>query len=57
MTEEKKSSNPFINQAREARKATGSVPGRADNRSYRAPKPNSRGFGAPSVVRRSGRGG
>lgn len=55
MTEEKKSKNPFINMANEAKKNKPSfITGKGANQ--KAPKP-SKGFGGPSVVRRSGRGG
>ncbi len=55
MTEEKKSKNPFINMANEAKKnKPGFVNGKQTNQ--KVPKPN-KGFGGPSVVRRSGRGG
>ena len=58
MTEEKKSKNPFINMAREA-KARGIklAPEKATQiQQTKAPKP-SKGFGGASVVRRTGRGG
>lgn len=55
MTEEKKSKNPFINLANEAKKNKPAfVGGKAGN--SKVPKPT-KGFGGPSVVRRSGRGG
>jgi hypothetical protein len=55
MTEEKKSKNPFINMANEAKKNNG--PGIVGKKSeQKAPKP-SKGFGGSSVIRRTGRGG
>lgn len=55
MTEEKKSKNPFVNMANEAKKNK-PVFASAKNVNQKAPKPN-KGFGGPSVVRRTGRGG
>lgn len=52
MTEQKKNNNPFINLANQAKKNSPSIKGKHVN----APKPN-KGFGGPTVVRRSGRGG
>lgn len=54
MTEEKKSKNPFINMANQAKK--NNVPKFDPKGKGNAPKP-SKGFGGPSVIRRSGRGG
>jgi hypothetical protein len=55
MTEEKKSKNPFVNMANEAKKnKPGFVAGKTVQQ--KAPKP-SKGFGGATVVRRSGRGG
>ena len=58
MTEEKKSKNPFINMANEAKARTLKVaPDKAQQvQKDKAPKP-SKGFGGATVVRRSGRGG
>ncbi len=58
MSEQKKSPNPFINMAREAKeRATKITPEKAQQiQKAKAPKP-SKGFGGSSVVRRSGRGG
>ena len=58
MTEEKKSKNPFINMANEAKARTLKVaPEKATQvQKAKAPKP-SKGFGGATVVRRSGRGG
>jgi len=58
MTEEKKSKNPFINMAREAKtRDTKITPEKAlQVQKAKAPKP-SKGFGGASVVRRTGRGG
>ena len=58
MSEEKKSKNPFINMANEAKKSKSSTvvdKGATQNTNQKAPKPT-KGFGGPSVVRRSGRG-
>jgi hypothetical protein len=55
MTEEKKSKNPFINLANDAKKNSPRLPG-AKTIQQKAPKP-SKGFGGASVVRRTGRGG
>lgn len=54
MSEEKKSKNPFINMANAAKK-NNPISGKQPKQNN-APKPN-KGFGGPSVVRRSGRGG
>lgn len=54
MTEEKKSKNPFINMANQAKKNNN--PKFDPKSGGKAPKPN-KGFGGSSVVRRSGRGG
>jgi hypothetical protein len=58
MTAEKKSSNPFINMAREAKTRDIKLsPEKANQiQKSKAPKP-SKGFGGASVVRRTGRGG
>ena len=58
MTEEKKSKNPFINMAREAKaRDTKLTPEKAlQIQKSKGPKP-SRGNGGATVVRRSGRGG
>ena len=55
---EKKSPNPFINMAREAKsRETKLTPEKANQiQKAKAPKPN-KGFGGATVVRRSGRGG
>jgi hypothetical protein len=52
---EKKSPNPFINMANEAKKKSPRLPSAKDDK-HKAPKPN-KGFGGSSVVRRTGRGG
>jgi hypothetical protein len=55
MTEEKKSPNPFINMANDAKKKNAPmITGKKSEQ--KAPKP-SKGFGGASVVRRTGRGG
>ena len=55
MTEEKKSPNPFINLANQAKK--NSLPAiKGKPIQSKVPKP-SKGFGGRSVVRRTGRGG
>jgi hypothetical protein len=58
MTEEKKSKNPFINMAREAKARDMKLaPEKATQiQKAKAPKP-SKGFGGATVVRRTGRGG
>ena len=57
MTEQKKSKNPFVNMANEAKKNNPAKQfGANANTNVKMPKP-SKGFGGPSVVRRSGRGG
>lgn len=54
MTEQKKSKNPFINMANEA-KAKQQLPQKSG---FKPPSPKpSKGFGSSTVVRRSGRGG
>lgn len=57
MTEEKKSKNPFVNMANEAKaRATKITPEKAAQiQKAKAPKP-SKGFGS-SVMRKTGRGG
>ena len=57
MTEEKKSKNPFINMANEAKKNSNSHPGLGKAPKKQGPKANTKGFGGASVVRRAGRGG
>lgn len=54
MTEEKKSKNTFLNAALEAKKNKNLFQQQVQSKNVR--KPN-KGFGGPSVVRRSGRGG
>ena len=54
MTEEKKSKNPFINMANQAKK--NNTPKFDPKSKINSPK-SSKGFGGPSVIRRSGRGG
>jgi hypothetical protein len=57
MTEEKKSKNPFINMANDAKKKNqGEHPGLGKAPKKQGPKPT-KGFGGSSVVRRTGRGG
>jgi hypothetical protein len=58
MTEQKKSPNPFINMAREAKTRDVKLsPEKATQiQKSKAPKPG-KGFGGASVVRRTGRGG
>jgi hypothetical protein len=55
MTEEKKSKNPFVNMANEAKKKN-NIPN-AKQFENKMPKVNTKGFGGSSVVRRTGRGG
>ena len=57
MTEEKKSTNPFIAMAQEAKKKNTAHPGLSKAPKQQGPKPNTKGFGGASVVRRTGRGG
>jgi hypothetical protein len=57
MTEEKKSKNPFINMANEAKKNTTQHPGLGKAPKKVGPKANSKGFGGSSVTRRAARGG
>jgi hypothetical protein len=58
MTEEKKSKNPFVNMANEAKKNNASEhPGLGKAPKKQGPKVNTKGFGGSSVVRRTGRGG
>ena len=52
---EKKSPNPFINLAIEAKKNSPRLP-ETKAAKQKVPKPN-KGFGGSSVVRRTGRGG
>jgi hypothetical protein len=56
MTEEKKSKNPFINLANEAKKKNSMNPGLGKAPKSQGPKPT-RGSGGATMVRRSGRGG
>jgi hypothetical protein len=56
MTEEKKSKNPFINLANQAKKNAANTP-KTNADMHKAPKLNNKGFGGASVVRRAGRGG
>jgi hypothetical protein len=57
MTDEKKSKNPFVNMANEAKQNAQKHPGMGKAPKQQGPKANSKGFGGASVVRRSGRGG
>ena len=58
MTEEKKSKNPFVNLANEAKKNNNELhPGLGKAPKKQGPKANTKGFGGASVVRRAGRGG
>jgi hypothetical protein len=54
MNEEKKSKNPFINMANQAKNAN---PHKFDQKLKQKVPKSGKGFGAPSVTRRSGRGG
>ena len=54
MSDEKKSKNPFINMANAAKKNNNPF---SNNKQIKTPKPNSKGFGGETVVRRTGRGG
>jgi len=58
MTEEKKSKNPFINLANEAKKKNAAQhPGLGKAPKSQGPKANTKGFGGANVTRRAGRGG
>jgi hypothetical protein len=57
MSEEKKSNNPFINMANDAKKANNIAKQYGKAPKQQGPKANTKGFGGASVVRRSGRGG
>lgn len=58
MTEPKKSPNPFINMAMDARKKNQEQhPGLGRAPKKQGPKANTKGFGGANVQRRSGRGG
>ena len=50
---EKKSPNPFINLANQAKTNNPATKGKQ----VKSPKINSKGFGGTAVIRRSGRGG
>lgn len=54
---EKKSKNPFVNMANEAKKSNGIHPGMGKAPKQQGPKPNTKGFGGSNVVRRASRGG
>lgn len=54
MTEEKKSKNPFVNMANAAKKSKNTF---ANDKQKKPVKPNTKGLGGATVVRRSGRGG
>ena len=58
MTEEKKSKNPFVNMANEAKKKNNDIhPGLTKAPKKQGHKLNTKGFGGSSVTRRAGRGG
>ena len=57
MTEEKRSINPFIAMAQEAKKKNTVSPGLGKATKQQGPKVNTKGFGKSSVMRRTGRGG
>jgi hypothetical protein len=57
MTEEKKSKNPFIAMAQEAKKKNAANPGLGKAPKSQGPKANTKGFGGANVTRRAGRGG
>jgi hypothetical protein len=57
MTEEKKSKNPFIALAQEAKKKNLAHPGLGKAPKSQGPKANTKGFGGANVTRRAGRGG
>lgn len=56
MTETKKSKNPFINLANEAKKSNTQKMYGGTSTTQKVPKPT-KGFGSTTVVKRSGRGG
>jgi hypothetical protein len=56
MTEEKKSKNPFVNMANDAKKQKAMfTPNKQPNQ--KTAKANTKGFGGSNVIRRTGRGG
>ena len=57
MTEEKKSTNPFLAMAQEAKKKNAAHPGLSKAPKQQGPKANAKGFGGANVTRRAGRGG
>ena len=57
MTEEKKSKNPFISMAQEAKKKNAENPKLGKAPKQQGPKVNTKGFGGANVARRTGRGG
>ena len=58
MTEEKKSKNPFINMANEAKAKNQELhPGLGKAPKKQGPKVNTKGFGGANVTRRAARGG
>jgi hypothetical protein len=57
MTEEKKSKNPFIAMAQEAKKKNAAHPKLGKAPKSQGPKANTKGFGGANVTRRAGRGG
>lgn len=57
MNVEKKSKNPFINMANDAKKLQNVNKQYGKAPKQQGPKANTKGFGGSSVVRRSGRGG
>jgi hypothetical protein len=57
MTEQKKSKNPFVNMANDAKKNNQLHPGLGKAPKQTGPKPNTKGFGGANMVKRSSRGG
>lgn len=57
MNEPKKSKNPFVNMANDAKKNNQLHPGLGKAPKQTGPKPNTKGFGGANMVKRSSRGG
>jgi hypothetical protein len=57
MTVDKKSTNPFIVMAQEAKKKNAAHPGLSKAPKKQVPKVNTKGFGGANVIRRAGCGG
>jgi len=57
MTADKKSTNPFIAIAQEAKKKNAAHPGLSKAPKKQGLKANAKGFGGANVIRRAGHGG